>query len=497
MRTLLTAGAIRTAAGIVGDAVLVEDRRILAVGSAETLRSSAALERSHPRAVIVPGLADSHLHPTAWAARRALLDVSAAGDLAGVLELVGDRARTLPPGAPVVGFGLDEERLAEGRLPDRILLDHADRPVVLTRICGHVAVANTAALDLAGLGPSSPDPPGGSLGRDGAGLPDGILAESAVGLMAAAVDDLGPDPDPESLLAALSDLVAAGITRVDAVASTGRPLWCGSGSELDLLLDVAAELPLDVRVLVVAAEPADLVAAADRLRRSAPRLSYLGWKGFADGSLGARTAALAAPYADAPGSMGMLRLDPDEAIPLLIAVAETAGVAALHGIGDAAVAATLDLFAAAESLGLALRHRIEHASVLSPTLVRRLAETGATASIQPGFVPADAGWIGRRLGSEREAWAYPFRSLRDAGVPMIAGSDAPVTPPDPWAGMTAAVHRAGGEALTPADAFALYASDLHTGSPADLVIVDRDPVLSDVAPTVLGVWKDGRQIPTT
>ncbi len=484
MTTLLTAAAVLGPAGIPeGNAALVADGRVLAVGAAETFRRPGVVETGLPGATIVAGAADSHIHPTAWAARAGALDLSEATSLGDVVDLVAAAG-----GAAVVGFGLDEERLAEGRLPDRALLDVVDRPVVLTRVCGHVAVANTAALRLAGIGPASPDPPGGSLGREEGGMPDGVLRETAVGLVSGALPALAPDPG--ALLHALSRLLDLGITRIDAVVSSGTPLWCGSGSELDLLLDVAADLPLDVGVLVVTSDPGELAAAAERIRRAHGRLVYRGWKGFADGSLGARTAALTAPYADAPGTRGILRADPDEMVPLLVAANATGGAAAIHAIGDAAVAATLDVIDEARRLGVDSEVRIEHASVLPPPLVTRLGASGIAASIQPAFVIDDGPWIGRRLGPDRARWAYPFRSLLSAGVRLLGGSDAPVTDPDPWAAMAAARDRDSPEALDPADALALYSGGVVTGAAADLVALDGDPL----AGRVVGVWKDGRRL---
>lgn len=484
MTTLLTAAAVLGPAGAPeGNAVLVSGGRVVAVGAAETLRRQGVVETSLPGATIVAGAADSHIHPTAWAARAGALDLSEATSLGEVLDLVGSA-----DGEVVAGFGLDEERLAEGRLPDRALLDADDRPVVLTRVCGHVAVANTAALRLAGIGPASPDPPGGSLGRDEAGMPDGVLRETAVGLVSGSLP--APAPDGGALLHGLSRLVDLGITRIDAIVSSGTPLWCGSGSELDILLDVASDLPLDVGVLVVTSDPGELAAAAERVRRARGRLTYRGWKGFADGSLGARTAALADPYADAPGTRGILRADPVEMVPLLVAADATGGAAAVHAIGDAAVEATLDIVEEARRLGVDPEVRIEHASVLPPRLVRRLADSGITASVQPGFVVDDEPWIGRRLGPDRARWAYPFRSLLSAGVPLLGGSDAPVTDPDPWAAMAAARDRSGPEALDPGDALALFSGGVGTGAAADLVALDGDPL----GGRVVGVWKDGLRL---
>ena len=160
----------------------------------------------------------------------------------------------------MLALRLDDEALAEGRLPDRALLDRAapGRPVLVVRHCGHIAVASTAALEAAGIGPDTPDPEGGSLDRDDRGRPNGVLRETAVAPVAAALQPLLPPLSPGDLAAAVASLAGVGLTGLGAIVSIDQGLWGGSGSELDLLLEAARDLPLPLRVLVIAADPGEL-----------------------------------------------------------------------------------------------------------------------------------------------------------------------------------------------------------------------------------------------
>ncbi|MFH1330820.1 MAG: amidohydrolase family protein, partial [Actinomycetota bacterium] len=382
--------------------------------------------------------------------------------------------------------------LAEGRLPDRGLLDRAapGRPVLVVRHCGHIAVASTAALEAAGIGPGTPDPEGGSLDRDDRGRPTGVLRETAVTPVAAALRSLLPPLGPNDLAATVASLTGVGLTGLGAIVSTDQGLWGGSGSELALLLEAAPALTLPLRVLVIAATPAELEAAAGRLGDAGPMVSFLGLKAFADGSLGGHTAALRRPYADRPGNTGTLRLDPAWAAPMIRTAASLGGITAVHAVGDAALSRVLDIFEGAVAAGIdPTRLRVEHASLVPPQDLERLAALGVTACIQPSFLPSDSPWLEARLGRERLPFAYNFRSLADAGVPLAGGSDCPVEPPHPLWGMASARDRAGfrpQEALPAAAALALFTTGaaraigeeagLTPGSPATLTVLDGDPV---------------------
>ena len=386
---------------------------------------------------------------------------------------------------------LDDEALAEGRLPGRRLLDSAlpGQPVLLVRHCGHIAVASTAALDAAGIGPATPDPEGGSIDRDETGTPTGVLRETAITPVATALRARQAPLTAADLAAAVASLPAVGLTGLGAIVSLDEGLWGAGAPELDLVLDAASQMVLPLKVLVIASSPAELEGAARRLEDAGPMVSFLGLKAFADGSLGGHTAALRLPYADRPGETGTHRLDPDWAVEMIRAAASLGGMAAVHAIGDAALERVLDAMESAISSGVdPSLLRVEHVSVATPEHCRRLAGLGVTACIQPAFLPSDSPWLEARLGPERLRAAYPFRSLADAGVPLAGGSDCPVEPPHPLRGMAAARDRAGflpEQALTADEALDLFTTGaaratgedarLERGRPATFTVLAGDP----------------------
>lgn len=491
---LLTATAVRDAGGRLGDALLIEEGALIAVGEAARLRRPGLPERALP-GVVVPGLRDAHFHPVGHAAALRRLSLAGAADFRAIAERLTDAGAAQAPGTALVAMRLDDEALAEGRLPDRHLLDGAlpGRPVLLVRHCGHIAVASTAALQAAGIGPRTPDPPGGSLDRDEAGAPTGVLRETAITPVAAALRSRQAPLLPTDVAEAMASLAGVGLTGLGGIVSLDDGLWGAGTSELDLLLEAAPELALPVGVLVIADTPAELAAAARRLEKAGPMVYFLGLKAFADGSLGGHTAALRRPYTDRPGLHGTHRLDPRWAGEMIRAADALGGMTAVHAIGDAALDRVLDAMEGAIAAGVdPERLRVEHVSLATETDCRRLAGLGVTACIQPSFLPSDSPWLPSRLGPERLAGAYPFRSLAEAGVPLAGGSDCPVEPPHPLWGMAAARDRAGflpEQSLSAARALDLFTTGaaraigrdarLAPGRPATFTVLGGDPVVAE------------------
>lgn len=513
---LVLADKVRTASEILGDALLIRAGQVAAVGRATDLRRPEIPEDRFPGHVIVPGLRDAHIHPIAYAFSLTRPTLKDAADLDELLTRVRAAAALLPVGEPLIAIRMDEEALAELRLPIRQELDLAvdDRPVLVYRYCGHIAVANTRALEAAGIGSLATDPVGGTLDRDTFGVPNGILRETAIEPVATAMSGLSVGPDPEGILAALAGLTTLGLTSLGAiVAARGGP-WCDTGNELQTLLDIAPRLPLKLGVLVIAGDSTELEQAAAALDSAGPRLRFLGVKDFADGSLGGHTAALGSPYADEPDQLGTLRLDPSSVGIRARTALRLGGKVALHAIGDVANARVLDLFDDLLAEGADPAHlRVEHASLLDADLIARFAGSGVTASVQPAFMASEVGWLEKRLGPDRLTHAYPLASLISSGVPLAGGSDSPVEPPHPLWGMAAARDRAGlpprREELSGAQALALFTDDaaraigepepLAIGSPADFVVLDRDPVQASPdglrRAKVLTTWIDGQAVP--
>ncbi|MDX6645067.1 MAG: hypothetical protein QOK40_794 [Miltoncostaeaceae bacterium] len=487
------------------EALLIRDGRVAVLGPAVEARASA---RAGARVVdlgggcALPGFADAHLHLLGHALSLAALALAGVPALAALRERVAEEAARRRPGAWIVGRGWDQERWPDGRLPSRADLDAAApaHPVWLMRVCGHVGVASSLALRLAGVGRGTVDPPGGAIDREPGGAPTGVLREAAVELVAGAV----PRPDVAErarlLSAALGSCLAHGITQVqtDDAASAG-----GVDEALALYASVAGPSGVPVRVTLM------IPAAAFPAARE--RGVGTGWgdrwlraghvKVFADGSLGARTALLREPYADDPATCGIAIHAPEELRRIVRDVHLAGSQLGIHAIGDGASHLALDAIAAAqrELRRADHRHRLIHCQVTGPDTLRAYREAGVVADVQPAFVGSDWPWVERRLGPVRAAASYAWGTLMRLGVPLCGGSDCPIEPLDPMGGIACAVTRQDadgrppggflpGERLSVAQALALVTSGaahatfeegfrgaLAPGLAGDVTVLDRDP----------------------
>lgn len=388
-------------------------------------------------------LHDHHLHPLGYAQLVNGLELMSALDFEDLKSMVARWAESVE--GAIVGQRLNDEGLAEARLPTRADLDDAvpDRPVLLYRYCGHIAVANSAALQLAGVDASTPDPFGGGFDRDSVGAPNGILRESATMVVGNALAPHTIGPSDHQILEALRGLTDFGLGSITGMVSTSEPMWCGVGDELGTLCRLAPDLPVEIDVYAITDDPGELGATADRIRHADGRIRFSGWKGFADGSFGGHTAAMYEPFTDRPDTKGTLRLDFRHALTMSRAALDLGGGVAIHAIGDRANDAVLDVFDLLVAEGRDSSNlRVEHASILSEAAIERLSGLGVTASVQPAFL-ASEDWLVKRLGEARMGQVYPFRDLLEAGARLIGGSDSPVEMPDPEVGIRAAVDRHG------------------------------------------------------
>lgn len=481
----------------------------MALGSHTDL-SGDVPTRHFPGAFILPGLRDAHIHPVGYAATLRGATLASAIDFDDVVTRL--RGAAAPDSTvPVIGMRLNEETLTEKALPTRKVLDRAvsDRPAIVHRYCGHVAIVNSAALHLAGIDAGTPDPPGGTIDRDTGGNPTGVLRETAIEMVSEQLGT-GNEVSPDELLDALRRLAAVGITSIGAILRNGRGTWASLGNEVDIAIAAAQRAPIKIGAYVIEESGADVAITKGRIDAAAPRLRWLGIKRFGDGSFGGHTAAMHEPFIDVP-SLGTLRLGGLDREITTRSIA-LGGGSAVHAIGDRACSAVLDMFAELIAGGADPRRlRIEHASVLDAAEVARMAELGVVAVVQPPFLGSEAGWLVHRLGAQRLQHTYPFATMAAAGITLAGSSDSPVESPDPWAGMALARDRAGmvpEQGLTAAEALAAYTdggakallepSPLGEDSPADFIVVDRDPLA--VSPTelrdtqVLATYVDGVEV---
>lgn len=447
-------------------------------------------------ATVLPGLADAHLHLQALGAVARYVDLRGAASAEAAAALVREAAARTPPGQLIRGHGWDQNRWPGGAMPGRDVLDLVAprHPVLLVRVDGHAVWVNGAALALAGVTAATPDPDGGEILRGARGEPAGVLIDAAADLLEARL----PPPEAASsvrqdLLAALELCRRAGLTAVHDMGT--------SPEALDALraLDREGSPDLTLRVAAYLGGPWELQEAALRAPIEQGELvRVVGVKLFADGALGSRGAALREPYADRPGSTGLMVTPTAELARRVRRIHEARLQAAIHAIGDRANRAALDAVAALGPDRRGRRHRVEHAQVVAPDDVARFAALGVVACVQPAHATSDMGWVEARLGPERLARAYAWRTLRRAGATLLLGSDAPVESHDPWRAVHAAVTRQDldgrplggfmpGERLTVAEAIeglgvtpALIAGldgpfGITPGARADLTVVDPDP----------------------
>ena len=489
------------------EALAIVGGRVAAIGTREEVRRLAgpgAQEIDLAAACALPGLTDAHLHILGYAMTLERLPAGDAGSLAALGAMVAQAAAAAPADGWVVGHGWDHERWPEARMPDRRDLDAAagGRPVYLGRTCGHIAVVSSAALARAGITRGTPDPAGGVVNRDPGGEPTGVLRETALPLVGRLIPPPGPADRARLLARALRECLALGITQVQ---TDDAGIGGGLEATLGLFRSVAGPEGVPVRVTLML--PIDQFDLAHREGIGTGwgdewlRIGHV--KVFADGSLGGRTAALRAPYADAPGTAGVLVQQPGELRVICRRVHAAGSQIGIHAIGDRAAHLAIDAVAAAQADGPGrdARHRLIHCQVTGADTLPAMRAAGLVADIQPGFLTSDAPWVTARIGPGRAATSYAWGSMLRLGIPACGGSDAPIDPLDPMRGIAAAVARGGAppelarpsERLSVAQALGLYThgaahatfeeafrGTLAPGMAGDVTVLDRDPF--DVEP---------------
>lgn len=471
-------------------AIFIQENRIVDVGTNRKImehRGKGTKVIDCGCKTIVPGFVDCHVHMREFGLFLQELDLRETRSIREMQEKLREHARKHPELEWITGGRWDHEKFKEKRYPTRLDLDSAvsDRPVMLNRVCGHLAVVNSKALQLAGITKSTKIS-GGEVDLDEKDRqPNGILRDNAIDLVWKALPKLSRDRIEKACALACEKAVQAGLTGVHWLLS--------SVEEMQTLQKMCSDGTLPLRInLGIPDRMLDHVLPLGLLSGFGNEMLKIGFiKILADGSLGAQTAAMEKPYSDNPRRRGMM-LHSKKKLRQIIFKAHSHGLQlGVHAIGDRAIENVLNAYE--ESLEKVPkknnRHRIEHCSILSPKLIARMKRLAIVASVQPHFVISDF-WTVDRVGRKRARWAYPFKTLMKQGVIVASGSDCPVELISPLLGVWAAVTRKDGtnENLTVEEALktytfnAAYASfdeqekgRIENGKLADLTILSDDP----------------------
>jgi predicted amidohydrolase YtcJ len=482
------------------EAIAIADGTIVAIGTSDEIcklgtRFTRVVDLKN--APVVPGFIDNHVHFVSGGVALDQVDLRDAATPAEFSRRIAQTAARLPKGRWITDGNWDHETWG-GQLPTRDLIDKdtPTTPVFVSRLDGHMALANSVVLKLANIDEKTPDPAGGTIVRDAAGRPTGVLKDAAMVLVTKVMPPPSDAELEQALQRAMDHAVRHGLTQVHDMGGFEDfrvlELYRRARAQDKLKLRIYAFVPL-----------ADAPKAAAFKQRHGAGDAWVRWggvKGYVDGSLGSTTAWFHKPYDDEPATSGLTVTEP-ELLRSQIVTANNAGLhVTVHAIGDRANDWLLDAYSTVEQAGPKKdwRFRIEHAQHLTPEAIKKFGPLGVVASMQPPHAIDDGRWAEKRIGAERLKGMYAFRSLLDAGAHLTFGSDWPVATLDPMTGIYAAVTRRTldgknptgwqpQEKITVAEALRAYTAEnawagfqdgkvgvLKTGTLADFAVLSRD-----------------------
>jgi predicted amidohydrolase YtcJ len=507
--TIYTGAGLAEGKPEIVQAMAISGGKVIAIGTTAEITRLAGprtvlrdIDSKNTGTFVFPGFNDAHTHLGEAGHTKLNIDLTGVKSLAAMLDKIQAAAKAAPAAHWLTGGNWDHTLWPEKTLPSRQNLDKVtgDHPTFLDRIDGHIAIANSAALAAAGITGKTQPPQGGAIDLDANGQPTGILRESAQNLVNKVIP---PPSDAERRKGdelAINDALSHGVTSVqDFSAWDDFLVFEKMEREGNLHIRISEWLPFKESL-------DDLKKMRAHHPSNDPLLHTSMLKGFMDGSLGSRTAAMKEGFADDPANTGLPQFMQGE-LNKIAAERSAAGFQlGFHAIGDKAAAMALDAFSQ-PGVSKTARNRVEHAQVVDPADIPRFKQLGVIASMQPNHLLTDMNWAEGRLGLQRAAYSYAWKAFLNAGVPLAFGTDYPVEPVTPFRGLYAAVTRmneAGtktffpenkltrGQALyayTQGSAYAEFAErhkgKLAPGYDADFILVDRDLYKVD-APALLG-----------
>jgi hypothetical protein len=397
--------------------------------------------------LLIPGFNDAHVHFVTSGARLDQIQLSDATSMNEFTRRIAERAKMTPKGEWIEGGDWDETKWTPANLPTKDVIDSVtpDNPVFLEHHDGHMALANSVALRLAGATAQTPDPPGGTIVRDAQGNPTGALKDAARNVVLKVIPPLSHDQRLQAMQRALERAAELGVTSFQDMNDENSDSFADIRGYGELLQ--SGELTARVYVAPAVSDWQEQAKVGIRQAFGSPFLRIGATKGFADGSLGSGTAYFFDPYNDDPNNSGLLgeQMHPLSQMRDWIMQADAAGLQiCTHAIGDRAISTVLDLYTDVVRAhhGMERRLRIEHAQHMAAKDFARFAQLDVIASVQPYQAIDDGRWAEGRIGHDRASRTYAFRTFLNHGVHLAFGTDWPYAPLDPMLTVFAAVTRA-------------------------------------------------------
>ncbi len=493
------------------EAMGVEDGKIAFIGTNEEAKALEAKENIDLEGkLMIPGMADAHLHMYAYCQNQTFVDLANVKSIEEMIDVMSEKAKTTKPGTWVKGVNFDQSKWVENRFPTRHELDRisTELPVLIRRCCLHAVVVNTKALELAGVDKDYTAGSGGIVEKEDDGTPNGILREQCTKVF----DEILPDPFLDTELRTeifsqvMNDMASKGVTTMHTYAAK---IW-NYNEDVNIYKEFQDRGELPIRATVCIDELFDPEVLTEAKKQDPYRqVQYGAYKIFSDGSMGSRSAALREPYSDDPGNVGFILCTQGELTNTILTGYERGLQPAIHAIGDRALDMTLT--AIEETLRITkekgmtqeeqdarLPFRIIHVQMADKETIQRMKKLPLILDFQPIFLNTDLHWIVDRIGSERAKGSFAMKSMMDEGLILTGGSDCPVETYEPIKGIHMAVNRRDfdgnpkegfypDEKLSVYEALQMYTKNPHyatgqqdvlgtlkVGKFADLAVLDRD-----------------------
>ncbi|MFX1424987.1 MAG: amidohydrolase [Promethearchaeota archaeon] len=478
------------------EAIGIAGEKIISIGKLEEVKN---LMGDNYRMIdlqgktLLPGFIDSHMHPISFIFLLLNLDLSIVKSLKELQQLLRAASEKRNKGELLLGLKLKEEEFDIPRLPTRWDLDEAcpNNPVFIVRYDGHIGIANSKALELSEIDSNTLSPEGGEIRKNNKGELTGVLSENAMEMLFSKIEKyLIPE---STVLREFADkafriFAENGITSIHGQLNEDR-IQVYKTVQDNILQNWYAFVSIDnpEKLVRIKTPPLDGGKIDSKFKIGTLKL-------FLDGTFGAKTACMWEPFNDAPNSCGFCVVDEEEMYEKMKVAHNNGFQIAIHVIGDKGNRICVNLYKRllTEFPRKDHRHRIEHASMLTEDVLRDMKKLGIIASCQPPFINSEYTWLEKRIGKERCKYTYPMKSIIDAGIVLISGSDCPVEEPNVIMGLHALVDRNGfvpeqcisiEEALKTYTINAAYAAfeeeikgSIEVGKLADFVVLDKNPL---------------------